>query len=159
MARMPFVECDIRPYRYRGKHFIVAVVLLFLHYLRGAVWIQSVDPSVTTLVIRSTGNQLSNCDPIAAMFLYRFRQFWDFCRCSFSLFPLGKIQWADPSSTPLFMRSTLNQLSNYYPILAIFLYRIRQFCVCFWFPTATLSVGINACGLNEGRLKSPGGIS
>jgi hypothetical protein len=44
-------------------------IFLFLRCVGGAVWIQMVDPSITTLYIRSTRNHRSYCDPIVTMFL------------------------------------------------------------------------------------------
>jgi hypothetical protein len=52
--------------------------------------IQFADPSLTILCIRSTGNQRSNCDPVVAMFLYRFRQFCVFRWCPFPISPLER---------------------------------------------------------------------
>jgi hypothetical protein len=60
--------------------------VLFPLFFRGAVWIQTPDPSLTTLLIRSTGNQYSNCDPaIFAIFIYRFGKLCVFFWCPFTL--------------------------------------------------------------------------
>jgi hypothetical protein len=108
-----------------------AGVVFFLHWVRGAVWIQIEDPSLTTLFMHSTGNQRSNCDPVIARFLYRLRQLCVFFWCPFThvLF-IGRIQIADQTSTALLTRSTGgNQRSNCDPaFFAIFLYHFGQLC-------------------------------
>jgi hypothetical protein len=107
--------------------------------------IQSLDPMVTTLCIRSTGKQRSNCYPVVAVYLDPFRQLCVFRLCPLSLIYIGNTQYVDSSFTTLIIRSTGNKFSNRDPVVAMFLYRFRQLCVFRWCPIALPPIGRIQC--------------
>jgi hypothetical protein len=103
--------------------------------------IQILDPTFTTLSKRSTGNQHSNCGPVFAMCLHRFRQLCVFFWCPTATFaPISGIQSEDPSLTTLISYSTRHQHSSCGPIFAKPLYRFSQLCVFFWCPTTSFTI-------------------
>jgi hypothetical protein len=68
------------------------------------------DPSLTTLSIRSKGNERSNVVPFVAVFLYRFNQLCVFFRCPSTLVMCGRqidggVQTLEPFVTTLYLRA------------------------------------------------------
>jgi hypothetical protein len=107
------------------------------------VGVQTPQPSLTTLVIRSTRNHGGNCDPLLSLFLYRFSQFCVFFHCPFACVDVG-VQTLDPSLTTLHICSARNQGGNCGPITnTVFLYRFSHPCVIFHCP---FTLFIHMCG-------------
>jgi hypothetical protein len=103
-----------------------------LHSVVGRI--QGFGPLLITLSNRSTGNHRSSCDPIVAMFLYRFGElsvfFW--CPSTRLLTLVGRIQSVGPSFITLMTRSTRNHRSSCDPIVAMHFHRLGQLNVFFW---------------------------